>query len=47
MKGAYRVLVGKSDVKLPEGRPRLIWEDDIKTNLHKVGCGGMEWNDLA
>ena len=46
-KRAYRVLVGKRDVKLPEGRSRFIWEDNIKTDLHKVGCGGMDWIDLA
>jgi hypothetical protein len=46
-KCAYRVLVGKPDVKLPERRPRLIWEDNIKTDFHKVGCGGMNWIDLA
>jgi len=39
--------VGKPDVKIPDGRPRLIWEDNIKTDLHKVGHGGMNWIDLA
>ena len=40
-------LVGKPDVMIPGGRPRHIWEDNIKTNLHKVGYGGMNWIDLA
>ena len=31
-KPAYRVLVGKPDVQLPEGRPRLIWEDNSEIN---------------
>jgi hypothetical protein len=40
--GVYRVLVGK-----PEGKRRLertmsTWED-----LHEVGCGGIDWNELA
>jgi hypothetical protein len=34
-----RVLVGKSEVKIPLGRPRHRWEDDIKINLQEVGQG--------
>jgi hypothetical protein len=29
------------------GRPRRGWEDNIKMDLQEVGCGGMEWIDLA
>ena len=29
------------------GRPRRIWEDNIKIGLQKVGWGGMDWVDLA
>ena len=29
------------------GRPRLRWEDNIKMDLQEVGCGGMEWIELA
>ena len=43
----YRVLVGKPERKRPLGRPRLIWEDNIKMDLQDVGCGGMGWIDLA
>jgi len=25
--------------KRPLGRPRRRWEDNIKMNLHEVGCG--------
>jgi len=39
----YRVLVGKPEEKRPFGRPRLRWEDNIKMDLQKVGCGGMDW----
>ena len=35
---AYRVLVGKPEGKRPSGRPRLRWEDNIKTGLKEVGC---------
>jgi hypothetical protein len=43
----YRVLVGKSDGKRPLGNPRHRWEENIKMNLQEVGCGGMNWIDLA
>jgi len=42
-KGIYRVLVGKAEVERPHGRPRRRWEDNIK----EVGCGGMDWIELA
>ena len=43
----YRVLVGKPEGKKPLGRPRLRWEDNIKMDLQEVGCGGMDWIELA
>jgi hypothetical protein len=46
-RGAYRVLVGKSDGKRPLGRPRRRWEDNIKIDLQEVGGGGKDWIDLA
>jgi hypothetical protein len=46
-RGVYRVLVGKPEGKRPLGRPRRRWEDNIKTDLQKVGCGGMDWIELA
>jgi hypothetical protein len=36
-----RVLVGK-----PEGKGHLE-EKNIKMDLQQVGCGGMDWIDLA
>ena len=33
--------------KRPLGRPRRRWEDDIKMDLQEVGCGGMDWIELA
>ena len=29
------------------GRPRRRREDNIKMGLREVGCGGMDWIDLA
>ena len=46
-RGVYGVLVGKPEGKRPLGRPRLIWEDNIKMDLQEVGCGGMDWIELA
>jgi len=43
----YRVLVGKLEGKRPLGRPRRRWENNIKMNLQEVGCGGMDWIELA
>jgi len=39
-RGVYRVLVGKLEGKRSLVRPKLRWEDNIKTNLQEVGCGG-------
>jgi hypothetical protein len=41
-RGLYRVLVGKPEGKRPLGRPRRIWEDNIKMDLNEVGCGVMD-----
>jgi hypothetical protein len=46
-RGVYRVLVGKSEGNRPLGRPRLRWEYNIKMNLQEVGCGRMDWIELA
>jgi hypothetical protein len=43
----YWVLVGKPEGKRQLGRPRRRWEDNIKTDLQKVVCGGMDWIELA
>ena len=43
----YRVVMGKPEGKRPLGRPRRRWEDNSKADLQEVGCGGMDWIDLA
>ena len=45
--GVYRVFVGKPERKRLLGEPRRGWEDNIKMDLQKLGCGGMDWIDLA
>jgi len=39
--------MGKPKGKRPLGRPRHRWEDNIKMDLQKVGCGSMDWIELA
>ena len=46
-RGVYRVLLGKPERKRPLGRPRRRWDDNIKIDLLEVGCGGMDWIELA
>jgi hypothetical protein len=43
----YKVLVRKTEGKRPLARPRHRWEDNIKMDLQEVGCGGMDWIELA
>jgi len=45
--GICRVLVGKCEGKRPLGRSRHRWEENIKMDLQEVGCGGLDWIDLA
>jgi hypothetical protein len=46
-RGIYRVLVEKPKGKIPLGRPRSRWEDDIKMDFQEVECGGMGWIGLV
>jgi hypothetical protein len=39
----YRVLARQPERK----RPRCSWENSIKMDLLEVGCGGLDWIDLA
>ena len=47
-RGAHRGLVGKRKGKRPLGRnPGVLRDDNIKMDLQKVVCCGMDWIDLA
>jgi len=39
--------MGKPEGKRPLGRPRFRWENNIKMDFQEVGCGGMDWIELA
>jgi hypothetical protein len=43
----YRVLVGRREGKGSLGGPKRRWEGNIKMDLQEVGCGGMDWIELA
>jgi len=45
--GVYTVLVGKPEGKRPLGKRRLRWKDNIKMDIREVGCGGVDWIELA
>jgi len=46
-RGVYKVLVGKSEGMRPLGRPRRRWVDNIRMDLHEVGCVYMDWIGLV
>ena len=38
-RGAYRDLLGKPEGRIPFGRPRRRWDENIKMDLRDVGWG--------
>ena len=46
-RGVFRLLVGKLDGRKPLGRPSRRWVDNIRKHLQEVGCGYMDWIELA
>jgi hypothetical protein len=47
MRNAYKILVRKPKGKIPVGRPRHRWEDNIGMDLKVVGWEGVAWMYLA
>ena len=45
--GACRGLVERPEGRRPLGRPRRRWEDNIKIDLQELGCGSVDWIELA
>ena len=37
----------KPEGKKPLERPRLRWEDNVKLDFQRVGCGGTDWIEVA
>jgi hypothetical protein len=47
-RGVYRVLTGRPEGKRKMGRPRRMWEDNIKVDLlREIGIDGTNWIQLA
>jgi hypothetical protein len=46
-RGAYRILVGRPEGKMPLGRPRRRWEDNIKMELREINIDEANWIRLA
>jgi hypothetical protein len=42
MRNAYNILVGKPEEKIPLGRPRHRWEDNIRMGLRETECKGVD-----
>jgi hypothetical protein len=46
-RNAYRILVGNPEGKIPLGRPRRRWVDNIKMNLRDIGWDVVDWIHMA
>jgi hypothetical protein len=42
-----RLLVEKPEEKIPQGKQRRRWVDNINMNLVEMGWGGVDWVDLV
>jgi hypothetical protein len=46
-RNAYNILVEKPEGKIPLGRPRRRWVNNINMDLIGIGCDGVDWIDMA
>jgi hypothetical protein len=46
-RNAYRILVGKPEVKRPLARPRRRLVDNIKMDIREIGWDGVDWIDMV
>jgi hypothetical protein len=46
-KNAYRILVGQPERKIPLGRPRRRWVNNIKMDIREKGWDGVDWINVA
>jgi hypothetical protein len=47
VRGAYNILVGRSEGRRPLERPGRRWEDNIKMDLMEIWFGDVGWIHLA
>ena len=46
-RSAVKILTGKPTGKIPLGRPRRRWEDNIKMDLEEMGINAWNWFNTA
>ena len=46
-RGVHRFLVKKTEGKKTLGRSRRRWDFNIKMDLQELGCGYMDWIEVA
>ena len=46
-RSAFKMLTGKPTGKRPLGRPRRIWEDDIRMDFEEISINAGNWVDSA
>ena len=46
-RSALKILAGKPSGKIPLGRPRRRWEDNIRIDLEEIGINAGNWVDSA
>jgi hypothetical protein len=46
-RNAYGILVEKPEGKIPLGRPRRRWVDNIKMDIREIGWDGVDWIEVA
>jgi len=39
--------VGKPEGRRALGKPRRKWVDNMRMDIQKVGCGAVDWIDMA
>jgi hypothetical protein len=47
MRSTYKILVKKPEGMRPCATPRCRWEDNIRTNLNKIGWEVVNWTHPA
>ena len=46
-RSAFKILTGKPTGKIPLGRHRRRWEDNIRMDLEEIGINAENWVDSA
>ena len=46
-RSSFKILIGIPTAKIPLGRPRCRWEDNIRMNLKEIGINSKNKVDTA